>query len=234
MAWEAKMSRYLPSAIGMVVLLIASSAFAKEQMALESASVGNARADCLGATTDGVVEASARIQFDAEAQRIIDEEKVWGRNPFQKAAEGEFGGVKSDRNAIANSVLNREAMSRISSPTIWPIASRFGDWKQVRGKVGLGWSPAAPGEGELPASKEIEAAESWAAAPLTELSFASEAPYISDLNVATDELITTEEFVPSLAFVTTSPVFVAPTFPMQWIELDASYPLPPTIKIQAC
>ena len=150
------MARYLPGAIGIAVLLIASTALAKERMALESASVGNARADCLGATTDGVAEASARIQFDAEAQRIIDEEKVWGRNPFQKAAEGEFGGVKSDSNAIANSVLNREAMSRIPFPTIWPIVSRFGDWKQVRGTGGIGWSPAAPGEGELPAPEEIK------------------------------------------------------------------------------
>ena len=146
---EVKMSKYLPGAIGVVVLLIASTALAQERMALESASVGNARADCSGATTDGVVEASARIQFDAEAQRIINDEKVWGRNPFQKAAEGEFGGVKSDSNAIANSVLNREAMSRIPFPTIWPIVSRFGDWKQVRGTGGIGWSPAAPGEGEL-------------------------------------------------------------------------------------
>jgi hypothetical protein len=179
----------------------------------------------LGATTDGVVEASARIQFDAEAHRIIDEEKVWGRNPFQKAAEGEFGGVKSDRNAIANSVLNREAMSRIPFPTIWPIVSRFGDWKQVRGKGGLGWSPAAPGEGELPVSEEIEAAKSWAFAPLTEFSFTNEVPYISDLNVPADEPLRTGRFVPPLAFEATPPILVVPTFPMQWNE-DHSYPLP--------
>jgi hypothetical protein len=220
------MSRYLPGAIGIAVLLIASTALVKERVALESASFGNARADCLGATTDGVVEASARIQFDAEAQRIIDEEKVWGRNPFQKAAEGEFGGVKSDSNAIVNSVLNREAMSRIPFPTIWPIVSRFGDWKQVRGKGGLGWSPAAPGEGELPAPEEIQAAESWAFAPLTELSFTSEVPFISDLNVPTDGPLTTGRFVPPSAFEATPPILVVPTFPTQWIDVDHSYPLP--------
>jgi hypothetical protein len=220
------MSRYLPTAFGIAVLLIASTALAEERTALESASVGNARADCLVATTDGVAEGSARIQSDAEAQRIIDEEKVWGRNPFQKAAEGDFGGVKSDSNAIANSVLNREAMSRISFPTIWPIVSRFGDWKQVRGKGGLGWRPAAPGEGELPVSEEIEAAESWAFAPFTEFSFTNEAPYISDLNVPADEPLRTGRFVPPLAFEPTPPSLVAPTFPMQWNEVDHSYPLP--------
>jgi hypothetical protein len=93
----------------------------------------------LAAATDGVAEESARIQFDAGAQRITDER--WGRNPFQKAAEGEFGGVKSDSNTIANSVLNREAMSRIPFPTILPIVSRFGDWKQVRGKGGPRMEP---------------------------------------------------------------------------------------------
>jgi hypothetical protein len=64
------MSKYLPGAIGIAVLLIASTALAKERMALDSASVGNARADCSGATTDGVVEASARIQFNAEAHFV--------------------------------------------------------------------------------------------------------------------------------------------------------------------
>ncbi len=184
------MSKFLPAAIGIALILVASTALAKERTALESASVGNERADCLGATTDGVAEASARIQFDAEVQRV-DEEKIWGRNPFQKAAEGEFGGVKSDRNAIANSVLNREAMSRISFPAIWPIVSRFGDWKEVRGRGGIGWSLAAPGEGELSAPEETGAVESWAFAPLTEFSFTSEVPYISDLNVPTDEALTT-------------------------------------------
>jgi hypothetical protein len=220
------MSKYLPATLGIAAMLLASTALAKEQMALESASVGNARADCLAAATDGIAEESARIQFDAGAQRIIDEEKVWGRNPFQKAAEGEFGDVKSDSNAIANSVLNREAMSRIPFPTIWPIDSRFGDWKQVRGKGGLGWSPAAPGESELPAPEEIQAAESWAFAPLTELSFTSESSYISDLNVQTNEPITTENFAPPSAFEATPPILVVPTFPMQWIEVDHSYPLP--------
>jgi hypothetical protein len=134
------MSKYLPVTFGIAVLLMASTALAKERTALESASVGNARADCLAATTDGVAEASARIQSDAEAQRIIDEENVWGRNPFQKAAEGEFGGVKSDSNAIANSVLNREAMSRISFPTIWPF--QFQDSDHGR----QGWLADYPGQ----------------------------------------------------------------------------------------
>lgn len=127
-------------------------------------------------------------------------------------------------------------MSRIPFPTIRAIVSRFGDWKQVSGTGDIGWSPAAPGEAELPAPEE-KAAESWAFVLPTDFDSyqTTEKPHIVDLHVPTDEPLTTGRFVPPSEFEPTLPILVVPTFPMQWIEVDDSYPLPLLIKARpAC
>jgi hypothetical protein len=80
-----------------------------------------ARADCLGAIPQGVSGAFARGQLDEQAQKTIDEEAIWGRNPLEEAAEGRFkdqSGVieyavgEQLYHQILFSVLNREAITR--------------------------------------------------------------------------------------------------------------------------
>jgi hypothetical protein len=85
--------------------------------------IGNARADCLVVITDSISKAFAGGELDAEAQKILDEEKLWGRNPLERAAEGAFTGLTGvteykvgdqTYETISFSLLSRDAFSKIS------------------------------------------------------------------------------------------------------------------------
>ncbi len=103
---------------------------------LASFGVGTApAADCLVATTDGASKAFARGQLDAAAQRIFDEETLWGLNPLEQAAGGNFTGQpgvleykfgEEIYQTIPFSLLNRQAVIRItfgSSDPAKPLAT---------------------------------------------------------------------------------------------------------------
>ena len=86
--------------------------------------VSNAQAaDCLVSAPDAIsTNAFATGQLDAEAQKLFDEQKLWGRNPLDEAAERHFTGqpgvteykVRDETyQKIPFSLLNREAVIRI-------------------------------------------------------------------------------------------------------------------------
>jgi hypothetical protein len=162
---------------------------------LASFGIGTAgAADCLVAATDGISNAFARGQLDAAAQKTFYEEKLWGRNPLERAAEGKFAGqagVTGDEiyGNIPLSLLNRDALSKISftdpknQPSVGQVVSpgygrviKFGPFAILRVK------PADPTNLALDLSSEL---------------------FKSD--------------------ITTPAIRIVPDFPMQRIELEPPY-----------
>jgi len=177
------MSKYLPATLGLATMLIASTCLAQ---------------DCVVVATDGLSNALP-AKPDADAQRKLEEETVWGRNPFERAAEGEFADVKgvTDENGsynVSSSVLNREAMSRIMLPELSTLQQtpygRFISFPAIIPTVTiLQLRPADPTRLALDLPSEF---------------------FLPVL--------------PPLAFGATSPFTVTPTsIPMQWSGLDAWY-----------
>jgi hypothetical protein len=194
-------AKYLPVTLGLAAMLIASTSLAQ---------------DCLVVAPE-ISKAFARGHLDAEAQRIFDEEKRWGRNPFERAAEGEFADVKgvtkqSGFYNVFGSVLNREAMWRIT----------FGSGIVDPAKPSITVDLAEPSVTADP-SKPLASADPTKPLPIVD-------PAKPGSNAPRFALSALTQFAPPPAFwVPPIIVVVVPTFPKQWIELDPTY----TIAIKA-
>jgi hypothetical protein len=195
------MSKYLPATLGLAAMLIASTSLAQ---------------DCVVAATDGLSNALP-AKPNADVQRKLYEEKIWGRTPVEGAAAGDFPVVKgvTEENGfynISGSVLNREAMWRIT----------FGSGIVDPAKPSVTVDLAKPSVTADPA-KPLASADPTKPLPTVD-------PAKPGSNALRFALSALTQFAPPPAFWV-PPIIVAvlPTFSEQWIELDPTY----TIAIKA-
>jgi hypothetical protein len=141
------MTKYLLATLGLAAILMASTALANDvsvpndrnalptnrlapgpvvplntHVAEALPPMGSARADCLVALPSSISNAFAKGELDADSQRILDAEHLWGRNPLEQALKGEFQGQigvseykigDQSYEDIPFSLLNRDALSKI-------------------------------------------------------------------------------------------------------------------------